>query len=43
MNPARSIGRAIVSGDLANLWHYVAAPILGAVGGVLAYRALRNA
>ena len=38
MNPARSIGPAIVSGDLAHLWIYIAAPILGASLGTLAYR-----
>ena len=38
MNPARSIGPAIVSGDLAHLWIYIAAPILGASLGMLAYR-----
>ena len=38
MNPARSIGPAIVSGDLTHLWIYIAAPILGASLGVLIYR-----
>ena len=41
MNPARSIGPAIVSGDLADLWIYIAAPIVGAVAGVLVYGQLR--
>lgn len=31
MNPARSIGPAVVSGQLATLWIYVAAPTLGAL------------
>jgi aquaporin NIP len=31
MNPARSLGPALVSGHLENLWLYVAAPITGAV------------
>ena len=43
MNPARSIGPALVSGDPAHLWLYVAAPVLGAVGGALVYRGLRGA
>ena len=41
MNPARSIGPAIVAGDLADLWIYLAAPIVGAVAGVLVYGRLR--
>lgn len=41
MNPARSIGPAIVSGDLAHLWLYIAAPILGAAAGSVAYARLR--
>lgn len=31
MNPARSIGPAVVSGELRSLWLYIAAPILGAL------------
>jgi aquaporin NIP len=31
MNPARSIGPAIFSGNLSTLWIYILAPILGAV------------
>ena len=30
MNPARSLGPALVSGHLENIWIYVAAPIIGA-------------
>ena len=41
MNPARSIGPALVAGDLADLWIYIAAPIAGAVAGVLVYGRLR--
>jgi aquaporin NIP len=38
MNPARSLGPALVSGDLANLWIYLLAPALGAGLAVLACR-----
>ena len=41
MNPARSIGPALVAGDVSWLWLYVAGPLLGAVGAALAYRMLR--
>ena len=39
--PCRPIGPAIVSGDLADLWIYIAAPIVGAVAAVLLYGRLR--
>jgi len=42
MNPARSIGPAIVSGDLHALWLYIAAPLLGAAVGALAYQLVRR-
>jgi aquaporin NIP len=41
MNPARSAGPAIVSGDLHALWIYLAAPVLGASAGALLYTAVR--
>ncbi len=31
MNPARSIGPAIISGNLTHLWMYILAPIIGAL------------
>jgi MIP family channel proteins len=43
MNPARSLGPALVSGELAALWVYLLGPTLGAVGGALVYRYLRDA
>jgi aquaporin NIP len=42
MNPARSIGPALVTGELHDLWIYVAAPVLGAAAGALAYQAIRG-
>jgi aquaporin NIP len=41
MNPARSIGPAIVSGDLHALWLYVLAPVTGAALGALTYQLIR--
>jgi MIP family channel proteins len=43
MNPARSIGPALVSGELHDLWIYLAGPILGAAVGALAYQVVRGA
>ncbi len=37
MNPARSIGPALVSGNLSSLWIYIAAPILGALLSALTW------
>ena len=42
MNPARSLGPAIVSGDLHAAWLYVLAPLLGAATGVLVYQFVRG-
>jgi MIP family channel proteins len=42
MNPARSIGPALVSGDLHALWVYIAAPLAGAAIGGLAYQFVRG-
>ncbi|KAI4304091.1 hypothetical protein MLD38_039649 [Melastoma candidum] len=41
MNPARSLGPAIVSGDYGSLWIYILAPLIGAAGGATLYRFLR--
>ncbi len=40
MNPARSLGPALVSGNLSELWIYLVAPPIGAVVAVLLYRYL---
>lgn len=42
MNPARSIGPAIISGDIAHLWLYITAPILGAVSTVPIFNYLQK-
>jgi aquaporin NIP len=42
MNPMRSLGPALVSGDLHALWLYIVAPLLGASLGALAYQLIRG-
>jgi aquaporin NIP len=42
MNPARSIGPAVVSGELHALWLYIVAPLVGAVLGAAAYQLIRG-
>ncbi len=42
MNPARSAGPAILSGDLRALWIYLVAPIVGATVGAVAYQFVRG-
>ncbi|MCA9038783.1 MAG: aquaporin [Planctomycetaceae bacterium] len=42
MNPARSLGPAIVSGQLSVLWIYLIAPVLGALLGVFFWKISRN-
>jgi len=42
MNPARSLGPALVSGELSDLWIYLLAPPLGAAVGALAYQLIRG-
>ena len=38
MNPARSLGPALVSGRLQDLWIYIVAPLLGAGLAVAAWK-----
>jgi MIP family channel proteins len=40
MNPARSFGPAVVSSELASIWIYLTAPIVGSSAAVLVYRYL---
>jgi aquaporin Z len=42
MNPARSIGPAVVSGELHALWLYIVAPLVGASIGALLYQVVRE-
>jgi aquaporin Z len=42
VNPARSIGSALLGADLASLWIYIVAPIAGAAGGWALYRVLEG-
>lgn len=41
MNPARSLGPAIVAGDFTFSWIYLTAPTTGAIFGGILYRLLR--
>lgn len=38
LNPARSIGPALVSGNLASIWIYIFAPLIGATLGAFIYK-----
>jgi glycerol uptake facilitator-like aquaporin len=42
MNPVRSLGPALVSGELHALWLYIVAPLAGASLGGLAYQFVRS-
>jgi aquaporin NIP len=42
MNPMRSLGPALVSGELHALWLYIVAPVLGTSLGALAYQFVRG-
>ena len=42
MNPARSLGPAVVSGQTTDLWLYLTAPVVGTVCGVGLYRLVRR-
>ncbi len=42
MNPARSFGPALASGQWTDFWIYVAGPLIGATLGALAYQLVRG-
>jgi aquaporin NIP len=42
MNPARSFGPALASGEWHDFWVYLAGPLTGAALGALAYQAIRG-
>ena len=42
MNPARSIGPALVSNHLQSLWIYLAAPVIGAAAAIPCWQYLKN-
>jgi aquaporin NIP len=42
MNPARSLGPALASGEWRDFWVYLAGPFAGAALGALAYQAIRG-
>ncbi|MED6216461.1 Aquaporin NIP1-2, variant 2 [Stylosanthes scabra] len=42
MNPARSIGPAIIHSEYRGIWIYLTSPILGAIAGAWVYNALRH-
>jgi len=41
MNPARSLGPAIVSNKYKGIWIYIIAPITGAIAGAWVYNIIR--
>jgi len=41
MNPARSIGPAVVAGELKQLWIYITAPVLGAIAATIVHKMIK--
>jgi glycerol uptake facilitator-like aquaporin len=42
MNPARSLGPALVAGEWTDFWVYLIGPVIGAALGAFAYQAVRD-
>ena len=42
MNPARSLGPALVSGETSSIWVYLLAPLIGASVAALTYQFIRG-
>ena len=42
MNPARSLGPALATGEWSNFWIYLAGPLIGAALGALGYQLVRG-
>lgn len=42
MNPARSLGPALVSGNLSELWLYIVAPVLGAIAAIFCFKLVKD-
>jgi aquaporin NIP len=42
MNPARSLGPALVSGEWSEIWVYLVGPVVGASLGAIAYQLVRG-
>ena len=42
MNPARSLGPALVSGHLEAVWLYLSAPVIGSFGAIFCCRCIRG-
>ncbi|MGB1283591.1 MAG: aquaporin, partial [Polaribacter sp.] len=42
MNPARTLGPALISGHLKHVWMYIIAPILGALLAVISCKLVKD-
>ncbi len=43
MNPARSLGPALVNFQFSHLWIYLIAPPIGAIASIYAWKIIKNA